>query len=277
MASTRRPAPPARSAQKSGAKPTGKGPGKDVAAPARGNAVAVPDDAPEYIKRGAGRGSENVSTEDVVIPRIELVQALSPCLDKNDPGYIEGAEAGGFINSVSREYYGERITVVPVFFQKQYLVWRDREEGGGFLGAHNTTQEAKARIMEEPEKDQDSLQVYDTAQQLVLLVREDGSSEEAVLSMARTKLKVSKQWNSMIRMAGGDRFSRAYDLFGVADENDKGKFYNIGIAPNGYPEKDVYLKAEKLYEAVSSGVRKVVVDTSDGPDSGSEDRGSGEY
>lgn len=276
MASNKKPAP---AASKTSSKPTASTSKSTAVAQRQSTAVATQDDAPDYIKRGAGRGSENVSTQDVVIPRIELVQAISPCVDKNDPAYIEGAEAGGFINSVSREYYGERITVVPVFFMKQYLVWKDRERGGGFRGAHNTMEEARARILEEPEREQDDFEVQDTAQQLVLIVREDGSSEEAMISMARTKLKVSKQWNSLIRMNGGDRFSRQYDLFGVADENEQGKFYNIGIVNNGYPSKDIYKKAEALYESVASGARNVVVDQGDGPDEGAGrgDKGSGEY
>jgi hypothetical protein len=249
--------------------------GKEVAA-AKSTALATQEEVPDYIKQGGGRGNEHVSTEDVVIPRIEQVQALSPCLDKNDSAYIEDAEVGGFFNSVSREFYGERVSVVPVFFQKQFLVWKDRQKGGGFRGAHNTAEEARARIEEEPSNEQDDFDVIDTAQQLVLVVREDGSSEEAVLSMARTKMKVSKQWNSMIRMAGGDRFSRKYDLVGVADENDKGKFYNIGIVPAGYPSKEIYQKAEALYVSVNSGARKVVVDSDEG-EAGGTDRGSGEY
>lgn len=241
-------------------------------------AVATQDDVPDYIKKGRGRGNEEVDTGDVLIPRIELVQAISPCVDKNDASYIQGAEAGGFINSVSREYYGERITVVPVLFRKEYLVWKDRKKGGGFRGAHPSAQEARDRIMEEPENEQDDFEVQETAQQLVLLVREDGSSDEAVISMARTKMKVSKQWNSMIRMAGGDRFARSYDLFGVADENDQGKFYNIGIVPAGFPPEEIYKKAEALYESIASGIRKMAVDTGEGPEGAtSGDRGSGEY
>ena len=50
--------------------------------------------APAYIDQGQSRGSENVTTEDLVIPRLEIVQALSPCKDKNEGAYIEGCEEG---------------------------------------------------------------------------------------------------------------------------------------------------------------------------------------
>lgn len=267
--------------QKAGSRPAQAPAGKAVQkAQQKGGELVRDEDVPDYIKqnRGKGRGNEDVSTSDVVIPRVELVQALSPCLKKSDPGYIEGAEAGMLFNSVSRELYGERATVVPVLFKKQWLVWKDRDSGGGFRGAYDSLQDANKRIEEEPQKERELFESVETAQQLVLVVKGDGTTEEAVISMARTKLKISKQWNSMIRMAGGDRFSRQYDIFGAEDSTDKGDFHNFAVVPNGFPARDVYEKAEALYEAITSGQRSMNVDTSDGEDAGtSGNRGSGEY
>ena len=50
------------------------------------------DQAPAHIRQGEGRGNENVGTEDIQIPRISVLQALSPQIKKSDPSYIEGAE-----------------------------------------------------------------------------------------------------------------------------------------------------------------------------------------
>src|SRR5688500_8946684 len=50
-------------------------PGTTVATPAQ-TAMAIREDVPDYIRGSQGRGSENVEMQDVVIPRIELVQAL---------------------------------------------------------------------------------------------------------------------------------------------------------------------------------------------------------
>lgn len=215
---------------------------------------------PDYIKQGKQRGSEAVEMSDVVIPRIELVQMLSPCLDPKKPEYIEGAAAGMLYNSVTRELYGDYAQVVPVLFKKEWLVWKDRKQGGGFRGAHASPEDAARRIAEEPEKDQEYFTSHETAQQLVLVIRDDGTTEEAVVSMARTKLKVSKQWNSLIRINGNDRFSRVYKLFGVDDKNDKGEYKNFAVMNAGFPPEAVYQRAEKLYEAIQSGARKMVVD-----------------
>ena len=84
---------------------------------------------PEFLKTGTARGNEQVGASDLIIPRIELVQSLSPCRKKTDPAYIEGAEEGDLYNNVTRELYGKEITVIPLYFAKEFLLWKDRSKG----------------------------------------------------------------------------------------------------------------------------------------------------
>lgn len=244
--------------------------GKDVAtrgpgavSTKRSGEVAIPD----HIKQGMGRGNEAVELSDLVIPRLEVVQALSPCLKKSDPTYIEGSQQGMLYNSVTRQLYSQNVVVCPVFFRKEYLVWKDRDSGGGFRGAFPTMEEAVARISQE--EDAKLFQAQETAQQFSLLLDDaTGSTEEIVVSMAKTKLKVSRQWNALIRINGNDRFSRLYNVFTVEDSNDKGDFWNFNVQTLGFAPLDVYKKAEALYESVAKGLRKVVADTTvEGDDS----------
>lgn len=216
---------------------------------------------PDYIRQSQGRGSENVEMQDLVIPRIELVQALSYCLEEGGADYIEGAKPGMFYNSVTRELYGPQVIVCPVFFKKQYLCWKDRKKGGGFGGAYDTMQEANERISRETEE-QEAWEAVETHQQIVLVVNPDThETSEAVLSCARTKQKVSRQWNSLIRVNGFDRFSRIYELFGVDDENSAGeKFKNIGVRYVDFASMPVYKAAEALYNSIASGERAVKID-----------------
>jgi hypothetical protein len=224
-------------------------------------AVATSQDVPDYIRQSQGRGSENVEMQDLVIPRIELVQALSHCLEDGGAEYIEGAKPGMFYNSVTRELYGASVPVCPVFFKKQHLVWKDRKKGGGFGGAFDSAQEAHDRIAQE-QTDLDAWEAVETHQQIVLVVNPDThETSEAVLSCARTKQKVSRQWNSLIRVNGFDRFSRIYELFGVDDENNNGdKFKNIGVRYVDFASMPVYKAAEALYNSIASGERAVKID-----------------
>jgi len=225
---------------------------------AKNTEVAVVDkgeNLPAYIKKGdTARGSENVGSDDLVIPRIEIVQALSPARKKNDPGYIEGAEEGMLFNSLTRELYGTEIMIVPVLFKKEYLVWKDRDNGGGFRGAFASKAEADVRVDEVKTEEKCEADAVETAQHFVMVGHADGRIEEAVLSMSRTKMKISRALNSLIRLNEGDRFSRVYRLGVVEETNSKNQaFFNYSIANMGYPVEAVYNKAESMYEGVTSG------------------------
>ena len=236
---------------------------------AKGNAVtkteafAVTDDLPDFLLKGSQRGAENVGSDDVIIPRIELIQALSPARKKNDPAYIEGADEGMLFNNVTRELYGLDVTVVPVYYTKQHLVWKDRKQGGGtngFRGAFMSKSDAEHAITELAEE---GLEISDTAQHFVL-VHHNGKWSEAVLSMAKSKIKVSKRWNSLVRLTDTDSFSRAYKLSSVTETNARNEqYYNYNITPLGFVPKDVYEQGEKLYGAISKGGVKVNQDYDD--------------
>jgi hypothetical protein len=231
--------------------------------------VAVVEKMPEYLMaavNASNAGNEEVSTDDLVIPRVGIIQALSPQRKKNDPAYISGAEEGMIFNNVTSELYGDVVNVVPVYFKKDYLLWKDRKAGGGFRGAYPTIEDANAaRNMLD---DAESVEISDTAQHFVIIVREDGSMDEAVISMSRSQMKVSRKWNSIIRMAGGPRFSRVYALSSVEETNANGDSYlNWGIKQVGYPSQEVFERAKHLYEVVSSGAATAQHDSVEDEDS----------
>jgi len=121
----------------------------------------------------------------------------------------------------------------------------------------NKEQEAQALTaklngdMEEPE-----YECVLTHEHLVLL---HGSGDEVILSCAKSKLKVSKKFNSLIRLNGGDRFGRNYFLSSVRETNKQNgkKYYNFKIASAlgrfAFPSEEVYTQAEGLYAAITEG------------------------
>ena len=218
---------------------------------------------PVPVKQGAatGRGSEGMSLQDLVIPRIEIVQSLSPQRKKNDPAYIPGAEEGLIYNTVSRQLYGSHIYVAPVLWRKEYVLWRDRTKGGGFLGAFTSYEEAETAAA--GHADSADIQIVDTAQNFVLVCNTDGGHEEAVVSMSRSKMAASRQWNSLVRMAGGDRFSRMYKLESVLTKGAKGEYFTWKVTQLGATPAEIFKVAETMYSAVASGARDVARDVTE--------------
>lgn len=202
------------------------------------------------------RGSEEVRSEDIIIPRVELVQSLSKVRSKKDPAYIEGAGEGDLYNNVTRRLYGPAVTVCPIYFRKEWLLWRDLDLGGGFGGAYPDQASAQTAVqqMEKPEE----WEIVDTNQHFVLVVNDDGSVEEAVISMAKTKAKCSRQWNSLVRINGGPRFSRLYEIRGIAEQNKVGQeYYSLGVKNIGFVTEEIFKHAEQVYELVKSGAATV--------------------
>lgn len=131
------------------------------------------------------------------------------------------------------------------------------DSSGGLRGVFDDEQEANRFVAADPDKAK--LEVVPTAEHFVLL--DDGS--EVILSMSKSKMKVSRKFNSLVRLSGGDRFSRSYMVTSVEDEGAQGEYQNINLTQDGYPSKDVYLKAEQLYSAMAAGEKQKTANYSD--------------
>lgn len=232
---------------------------------------------PAYIKNsGTARGSESVTSEDIQIPRLEVAQDLSAIVKSGD------AKPGDLYNSVTGEVYPDGVNFVPIMFTKQYLVWKDRKAGGGFLGAYATPELAQARIAEAVDAGENSrvLAIVPTPIHYGLVVQEieEGKFKmvEAAMSMPRSKEKISKRFNSMVQLAEGDRFSRMYSVGSVEASSQGGDYHNLDIRPNGWAPEQVYLAAEKIYEKVIKTGINVNHEGGDEESSGG-DRSNGEF
>jgi len=233
------------------------------------NELATTKEAlPAYLKDNSGpaRGSEQAGVDDIVLPRLLLLQQLSPQIDSDSENYIEEAKAGDVVNSLTGEVYGREVLIVPVYFRKEYIVWKDRQKGGGFCGAFKTPGEAKQAVLEldPPLSDYN---IEDTATQFVLIVKKDGSLEQAVLSMSRTKLACSRKLQSFIRMTEADSFASQYALQSVSAQSDKGKYFTLSVKPKGFVPEEVYYAGESVYKAITEqDANYVAHDVVDGGD-----------
>lgn len=220
--------------------------------------AAIPDHIAALM--GSSAGFENVGSEDIVMPRLELVQGLSKCRQKDDPTYIKGSNEGDFYNNVTRELYGNEVVIVPVAFKKEYLLWRDLAKGGGFAGAYSS--EIDANSERSRQDNPDEWEAILTHQHFCLVENPDtGQWDGVVLSMARSKLKISKRWNSLISfnstISGKNlpRWAKTYRLRGITDKNANNQaFQNIDASSTGeYTPAEVVGEASKIYDLFKTG------------------------
>ncbi len=178
-----------------------------------------------------GRGSENVTADDLAIPRIKLLQAISEEVLMGNPKQVTGATAGMLMNSMSNALYTS-FFAVNLHFAKKVVVWRKRKAGGGIWDTFNTEEEARAALAEKGE-DEKNFDVSENPTHLVMLINEKGEPKGvALVDMPGTKIKMSKRWNSMIAEAeaeGHPRFGCVWHIGVKGESNAQGNFYNFEL------------------------------------------------
>lgn len=92
----------------------------------------------------AGKGKQNITAEDMILPFLSLVQGNSSVAKVADPKYVDGATEGMFHLSVFNDLFdgaGAGVEIIPVMFEHHYTEWWPRPEpnmpkpdGVGFVG-----------------------------------------------------------------------------------------------------------------------------------------------
>lgn len=209
------------------------------------------DALPAHLQavEGAGRGNENVGNA-VTIPRLKLLQKMNNEVDKHHGDYIDGCDVGDFINNLTKQNYGSCVYALSLHFNNEYAVWRDIKKGGGYGGTFSNLTDANEYISKQEVPDEWSA---DETHGHVLLLKDPNTGELSktpiVMDFAKSKLRVSKAWNSQIAMKGGDRFAGLWKIAGVSTENKSGQtFMNADVSWVGWAVEDDYKQAEAMYE-----------------------------
>ena len=212
----------------------------------------------------ANQGAQNISQEDLALPFLKILGQLSPEVNKRDGKYVEGAEPGLIINTVTNELYKD-VDVIPCHYKRQYIEWQDR---GTSTGAPVAIHEADSDIISQTTRGKDYKDrlangnyLENTASHFVLV--RGANPHTALISMKSTQLKVSRKWNSMmmgLKMQGKNglftppTYSHIYNLKTVQMSNDKGTWFGWDVSKVGPVEqKDLYDMAKNFATSVGKG------------------------
>lgn len=230
------------------------------------NAVALQNQQLE----DAGAGFEEAGASAYAIPFLQILQSGSPQCKKSDGAYIKGAEEGMFFNTVTQEVYdGDKgIVVIPCHYTNRFVEWKARESGGGFVAEHLPS-DAPATTKDDKGRDVTGhgTNIVDTRNHYVLICAEDGTLSPALIAMASTQMKKSKQWMSQMQgykiktptgFVAAPMMSRKYRLTTVPESNDKGSWFGFKVALVGLVEDGAeYNAAVEFRNAVRSGAARV--------------------
>jgi hypothetical protein len=208
---------------------------------AKNNEVAaVTASMPAFLQAQLGQHQQQlVDAEDVGIPRLKLLQPLSPEVSEHD------ASAGTFFNTVTMDTMAS-VAVSNLGFERNYLVVGDQTKGGDrtmFVGAFPTEAAAKAAIAEA--ENGDMLTISVSHRHFLRLI---DTGEVVAMDFANTAVNVSKLWNAQIMAESNlPRSAKFYMLTAAKKKNDKGFWYVPEVKANGYvQDEQMYNKLVKL-------------------------------
>lgn len=240
------------------------------------------DQLPEWMRGKAGQGLEQIRPEDVEVPRLKLLQALSPELKQS-----ETMRAGQWMHSITEQGFGNKIRVIPLYADQSYILWRPRKSGGGILaramdGIHWTpsdgvfnvkldngkdvtwktaTTVAKSGLAEwgstDP-SDPNSAPAATRMYNLVVLPIDFMETGPAVVTMQRSSIRVARKLFSQLKLARAPLYGLVFDLSSDDAKNSAAQEFMIPkwtqtgiLGLNEFSDdryKELFAYGENLYE-----------------------------
>jgi len=226
-------------------------------------------------------GKENISKDDIEIPRLKLMQGLSPELQEFD-----GLKAGYFFHPAAEFIFDKPFRAVPVFMDKRYILWRPRDAGGGILaraddGIHWSPAQGKFTVQLDKKDGGDTvtwslartvqesgLNVWGTLNpndpnsppaatemyNYLLAFPDEPDLMPAVLSFQRSSIKIGRRFNTKLKTVRAPIFGTIWEFRAVEDSNNRGQsFFNIDVRSAGLISEDgLYQQYRSMYETFSA-------------------------
>jgi hypothetical protein len=190
-------------------------------------------------------GFEDISSKTMAVPFLRILQKGSPQVNNKKPEYINGAEAGMFFNTVTKELYGEKVILIILKFVHVYIEWMP--DRGGFVDYHDPDNAERLAVDKTfcHWKMENGNELQETYQYFVLV---EGHEHEGpmILPMASSNIRVAKELNRMLTTHIMDNGKRAMPYYLMWDfsteykENDKGDWYGLNFKFTGYINEETY-------------------------------------
>ena len=215
----------------------------------------------------AAHGFENVKTTSLALPILKLLQNGSGEAQKRNQNYVEGAEPGMLLNTVTKKLYdgANGIEVIPCHYKLEFQEWADFGTGSG---RPENIFDANSDILLKTTQGNDKKDRLDngnyilTVGQHYVLILDGNSTENALISMSATQYKVSKKWNSMMMSITLDgkngpytppSFSHKYKITSVLNSGKGNQWYGFNVTKIGpVEEPTLYERAKKFYTSLAS-------------------------
>jgi len=229
----------------------------------KSTALATPD----YLKGYSGpTGSENIDVKDVTIPRILIGQSMSPEVKAGN------VEEGDLFLNITGEVLAKKgvpLPFAPLVVGKEFILWRDRDDGGGiFARARRTeTPEGVIYAWDKPNQsfehkvggkvkvkwttgkcvEQDGLgdwgseipgdkesKIAATAHHNIIVALPTHGDLIAAFSLSKSQSKRAKDFNAMLKLGSAPIFARMFTATTEEEVSGENKYSNVRMLPAGF-------------------------------------------
>ena len=242
------------------------------------NVTKVNNALPAHLQQYAKAKIGNVDSSDRIIPRIKLMQAISPELADHPE-----AKAGQFWHTIAQENIGPVIRAIPIIIRKSYVLWAPRSDDRGILaramdGVHWDPADAEFTV--KPKGSAQSV-TYRTAKtvaesrldQFGTSIPGDANSPPAasltynmmwylvdrpelspsVIINTRSSIKPMQQLLSRIDSKPVPHYCQVYDIGTVQQKGAEGPYFNFTYTGAGFADEKQAAEASALFEQFSEG------------------------
>lgn len=253
--------------------------GNKAVATNKGNKALAP------VTEDYGAGFEEATADAYAIPFLRVLQKGSPEVDENEGAYVKGAKAGMLYNTVTGDLFPgkEGALLVPCHFQQRFIRWAPRGGGGGFKGEFMPDEVAAMRSNGEVAEGDDGRMYFpdekgnvdedecdrlqDTRNHFVLLIDSDGIGHQALMPLASTQIKKSKQLMAMLgnrrvvvdgELKQRPTYSALLRVTTVPESNDQGSWFGVKFTLEGDVEDPMIMAmAKEFYKVCAAGKARV--------------------
>ena len=235
--------------------------------------AGIPAHLAQYAKSKIG----NVDSTDLVIPRVKLLQAISPELQD----YPE-AKTGNFWHSIACQNMGPTIRAIPIVIRKSYVLWAPRNDDRGILaramdgihwdppdaefsvkpkGSPNSVTYRTKKTVAESRLDQFGTSIPGDAQSppaasltynMLWYFPDFDELSPSVIINTRSSVKPMQQLLSRIDAKPVAHYAQVYEISSVQQKGAEGPYFNFAYASAGFANEGEAIKAKELFDRFGS-------------------------
>ena len=217
------------------------------------------------FREDAEKGFENVRQESLALPILKLLQNSSGEAQKRNQNYVEGAEPGMLLNTVTKRLYNgdTGINVIPCYYKLEYQEWADFGTGSGRPEQiYADDSDIISKTTKDGGKDRLSNGNYIlTVHQNYVIIVGDDAVETPLISMSSSQGKISRKWQSLqmsqtVTDATGTftpaSFSHIYNLSSVLNTGKGNQWYGYAVKTVGpVTDPSLYQRAKDFHMSLS--------------------------